>query len=77
MSNINWKTKAMVLGTLIGALIGLGAATLFTRNADKNSNGQAPEVSTAEALGLAISIIGLVRGIASLADGKSGKSKKK
>ncbi len=76
MSNINWKTKAMIIGTIVGALIGLGAATLFTRNADRSGNTEAPEVSTAEALGLAISIIGLVRGIASLADGKSSKKKK-
>ncbi|GIK55246.1 MAG: hypothetical protein HND44_22955 [Chloroflexi bacterium] len=76
MSNINWKTKAMIVGTVVGALIGLGAATLFTRNADKSGSGEAPEVSTAEALGLAISIIGIVRGIASLADGKSSKKKK-
>lgn len=75
MSNINWKTKAIILGTIVGALIGLGAATLFTRNADKNGSGEAPEVSTAEALGLAISVIGLVRGISSLADGKSSKKK--
>jgi len=76
MSNINWKTKAMILGTAVGALIGLGAATLFTRNADKSGGSDAPEVSTTEALGLAISIIGLVRGIASLADGKTSKKKK-
>lgn len=76
MSNINWKTKAMIAGTVVGALIGLGAATLFTRNAAKNGSDEAPEVSTAEALGLAISIIGLVRGISSLADGKPSKKKK-
>jgi len=77
MPDINWKTKAMVVGTGIGAIIGLGAAVLFTRNADKHNAGNAPDISTGEALGLAISIIGIVRGIAALSDGKSDKSKKK
>ncbi|NJN53769.1 MAG: hypothetical protein HC804_02800 [Anaerolineae bacterium] len=73
MPDINWKTKAMVIGTAVGALVGLGAALLFTRGADKANNGEAPEISTGEALGLAVSIIGIVRGISALADGKKKK----
>lgn len=70
MPDVNWKTKTLITGGLVGALIGLGAAFLFTRSAERNNSDDLPEISTGEALGVAISIIGIVRGIAALGDGK-------
>lgn len=69
--NINWKTKFLIVGTLIGALTGAGAAYLLTQNAKKNTAGdEMPEISIGEALGIGISVIGIVRGIAALGDRK-------
>lgn len=76
MPEVTWKNKIMIVGTVVGALIGLGTALLIARSAEKNPEGELPEVSAGEALGIAISIIGVVRGIAALADeGKKPKKK--
>ncbi|MCP4357257.1 MAG: hypothetical protein GY796_04475 [Chloroflexi bacterium] len=63
----NWKIKTIIGGTLAGALIGLGAAFLLSRNAEKEGD-NFPEISIGEALGVGISIIGIVRAIASLGE---------
>ncbi len=75
MSEVNWKTKVLLLGTVAGALIGLGTAFLLSRTTERNNREGLPDISPAEALGAVVSIIGVVRGIAALGDG--GKSKKK
>ncbi len=68
-SNSNWKTKILLIGTLSGALIGAGTAYLLARSTEKNGGGP-PEISTKDLLSTGIAIIGVIRGIASLGDGK-------
>jgi hypothetical protein len=65
----NWKTKVLVGGALIGALIGLGTGYLLTRTAEESGNGP-PEFKTTDGVRLAISTIGLVRGIVALGERK-------
>jgi high-affinity Fe2+/Pb2+ permease len=65
----NWKTKVLVLGAVVGALLGLGSAYLLVRTAEE-SGGRPPEVGTGDAIKMLIAVIGLVRGIASLGEGK-------
>lgn len=75
MPEINWKTRLLLVGTAVGAITGLGAAFLLARNAERqggNSDGL-PEISTGEALGVAVAIIGVVRGISALGDSKPKK----
>ncbi|MBK8932947.1 MAG: hypothetical protein IPM76_11650 [Chloroflexi bacterium] len=67
--NENWKVKLLVVGTVIGAAIGLGTAYLMARTAEENVGGP-PKINTADALRIGINAIGLVRGIAALGDGK-------
>ncbi|MBP6471791.1 MAG: hypothetical protein KBE23_08600 [Chloroflexi bacterium] len=67
--NQNWKVKLLVIGTVAGALIGLGTAYLMARTSEENVGGP-PEISTADALRIGINAIGLIRGIAALGDGK-------
>lgn len=67
--NPNWKTNLLLVGTIGGALIGAGTAYLLARSAE-NSKGGPPEISTKDLLGTGIAIIGVIRGIAALGDGK-------
>lgn len=64
----NWKTKVLIIGAVLGALFGIGSAYLFIRTATEKQGDARPEVSTGDAIKLGISVFGLVRGIASLAD---------
>lgn len=62
----NWKVKILLIGTALGALIGLGTAYLLARTAEENDEGP-PKIKTGDALKAGINIIGVMRGIASLA----------
>jgi len=68
-SNTNWKTNLLLIGAIGGALIGAGTAYLLTRSAENNRGGP-PEIATKDLLSTGIAIIGVIRGIASLGDGK-------
>ena len=65
-SNHNWKTKVLIIGTAIGALVGLGTAYLLARTAEENNDGP-PKIKTGDALKVGVNVIGVMRGIASLA----------
>ena len=67
--NNNWKMKTLILGTLIGALVGLGTGYLLTRTADE-TGGNPPKITTGDAIKASIGIIGVVRGIVALGDRK-------
>lgn len=68
-ANNNWKTQTLIIGAVVGALIGLGTGYLLTRTAEE-SGGQPPKITTGDAFKIALGVIGVVRGIASLGDGK-------
>jgi H+/Cl- antiporter ClcA len=67
----SWKTKALILGAVLGAVLGLASAYLMTRTADE-TGGKPPEVSTGDVIKTSIAAIGLIRGIASLGEGRRG-----
>ncbi|WP_420642475.1 hypothetical protein [Candidatus Leptofilum sp.] len=67
--NPNWKTNLLLVGAIGGALLGAGTAYLLARSAE-SSKGGPPEISTRDLLSTGIAIIGVIRGIASLGDGK-------
>ncbi len=66
-NNDNWKTKVLIASTVIGAMSGLAAGYLLNKTAEQKQSG-APRIQTTDALKLAVGVIGLVRGIASLGD---------
>ncbi len=68
-SNTSWKTNLLLVGAVGGALIGAGTAYLLARSAESNRGGP-PEISTKDLLSTGIAIIGVIRGIAALGDGK-------
>jgi hypothetical protein len=61
----SWKTKMLVIGGVLGAVIGLGTAYLLVREAEEKGGGP-PEISTADAVKATVGVVGLMRGIASL-----------
>ncbi|MCA9987554.1 MAG: hypothetical protein KDE59_24765 [Anaerolineales bacterium] len=64
---MNWKSKYLLAGTLIGALAGLGTAYLMARTAEERGEGP-PEIKTVDALRASVGLIGVVRAIAALGD---------
>jgi threonine/homoserine/homoserine lactone efflux protein len=70
---MNWKTQILLMGTAVGAAVGFGTAFLLARSAERENREALPEISTGEALGVAVAIIGVIRGITALGDGKSKK----
>ena len=64
---MNWKSKYLLAGTLIGALAGLGTAYLMARTAEERGEGP-PEIKTVDALRASVGLIGIVRAIAALGD---------
>lgn len=65
--NENWKTKALLIGAGIGALVGLGGAYLLIQNADKR--GKQVEVTSKKGLKLGLILLGFLRQVAQLDDG--------
>jgi gas vesicle protein len=60
------KSRIILGGALTGAVIGLIAAILLTRRAEKNDRETA--LTTGEGLKLGVLVFGLLRAIASLGD---------
>jgi len=65
----NWRVKVLIVGGVLGALLGVGSAYLMVRTAEEAGR-KSPEIGTGDAIRIVIALIGLVRGIAALGDGK-------
>jgi hypothetical protein len=61
-----WKPKVMVIGAVIGAAVGLGAAYLFTQKA-KDETTQ-PRLTASDGVKLGLLVLGLLRAIADLGE---------
>ena len=64
---LNWKMKMLIGGAVVGAVLGTGTSFLMAR-ASEEKRGGPPEFKTMEVLKIAISLFGLIRGIAALGD---------
>ena len=69
LSNINWKTKMLVSGAVLGAAVGLATSYLLSRTVEERG-GDAPNINTMDALKAVVGVIGVMRGIAALGSGK-------
>jgi gas vesicle protein len=57
----NWKTTTMILGTVIGALVGAGAAFLLIQKGEKEN--KVPKVTAQQGLQVGLSVLGVLRQI--------------
>lgn len=62
-----WMGKVLVIGGVIGALSGLGAAYLFVQRAKKGT--EPPSLTAMEGVKLALLVFGLLRSVAMLGGG--------
>lgn len=64
----NWKLRTLLIGAVLGAATGLGAAYLLTRRAEER--GETLAITSKEGLKLGVLIAGLLRSIISLGEEK-------
>jgi hypothetical protein len=64
----NWKPKVLVVGAVIGALVGIGAAYLFTQQSERERGYEAPDLSAGDGVKLGLLLLGLLRSVADLAN---------
>ena len=62
----SWKTQALVIGGVVGALVGLGAAYLLTRRAEQK--GAPLSITPGKGVQLGVLLAGLLRSILSLGE---------
>lgn len=63
-----WKQRTLLIGGVLGALAGVGAAMLFVRRAERA--GGAIELGPGEGIRLGVLVLGLLREVAQLGDGR-------
>jgi len=64
----NWKSRTLLVGALIGALVGASAAYLLIQQAERESGEL--HMGTGEGVKLGVLVFGLLRQVAQLAERK-------
>ncbi len=59
--NSSWKAKALIIGSLVGALTGLGATYVMVQRSE-----EPPEVGPTDGIKLGLLLLGLVRAVGDL-----------
>ena len=60
----DWRTKAYLVGGLVGAIVGVGAAYLYVNAAEQQD--EMPELKPGEAVGIGLAVLALLRQIAGM-----------
>lgn len=63
-AEMDWRAKALLIGGVVGALAGLGAAYLYIRNLEEA--GEKPALATKDAMTIGFSLLSLVKQVANL-----------
>lgn len=71
MKNLNWRTKAFLIGGAVGAVLGLSAAYIYVNSVEKE--GAQPEIQPSEAVGIGLALLAVLRQIATLHEGDKKK----
>jgi hypothetical protein len=64
----NWKSKTLIVGALIGAVSGLGAAYMLIQRAERR--GAVPKLGAGEGLKIGLWVLGLLRQVGELGGGE-------
>jgi hypothetical protein len=64
----NWTRKVFVIGVVAGGLVGLAGAYLFIQKGEDPDH--LPTVTTGDAVRLGLLVLGLLRSIVELGDGR-------
>lgn len=64
-----WKPRLLLLGAAVGALVGLAGAYLLVQRAEER--GTRPRLDAGEGIRLSVLLMGLLRQVATLGDGKN------
>jgi len=64
----DWKTKTLIVGGILGALVGLGGAYLLIQNAEREGN--TVSINAGDGVKLGLLLMGTLRQVASLGGGK-------
>lgn len=62
----DWKPKALIIGAVIGAVVGLGAAYLYAQRVEAQNEG--PNIKPADGVRLGVMVLGLLRSVAELGE---------
>ena len=73
-SEIDWRTKAYVVGGIIGAVVGVGAAYVYVSSAEREK--RKPELQASEAVGIGLAVLAMLRQIAGLRGGDDKKKRR-
>jgi hypothetical protein len=65
---MNWKTKTLILGAVVGTFTGLIAAYLVIQKAEKQET--KPQITTGESVKLGLGVLGLLRLVSDMMEGK-------
>jgi hypothetical protein len=68
---LGWRQRAFIIGGVVGALLGLGAAYIFVNSAE--NSGDTPEVTPGTAVTIGLSLLALLRQVAAIAEGDGKK----
>ena len=55
--DVNWRLKALIIGGVVGALTGLGAAYVVIQRADE----EPPEIGATDGVKIGLILLGLLR----------------
>jgi hypothetical protein len=68
---LDWQRKAFILGGVLGALLGVGAAYIYVNAAEES--GETPEVTPGTAVTIGLSLLALLRQVAAIGEGGDKK----
>jgi hypothetical protein len=64
---MTWKNRALLIGAIVGAVTGLGAALLYIRSVEDTGSDEPHKVKTSDAIMLSVSLANIIRQAAKLA----------